>query len=115
MQKRNVLKNVGMMVILSFAVTIGLNCMLLFSNLVQYSEQYQEAAMMIWAPPVWQQVLYSGILMPMLEELVFRGIVFRVLRKWIAFPLAMLVSAVTFGVYHGNLVQFVYAGICGVL
>jgi membrane protease YdiL (CAAX protease family) len=27
----------------------------------------------------------------------------------------MIISAVVFGAYHGNLVQFVYAGICGVL
>lgn len=115
MQKRNVLGNIGMIAIVSATVAVGLNCLLLFINLAQYSERYQEAATILYAPSFAQQILYSGILIPILEELLFRGLVFRVLRKWTTFPWALLVSAVVFGIYHGNLVQFVYAGICGVL
>ena len=54
-------------------------------------------------------------MIPILEELLFRGILFRVLRKWLSFAWAMLISALAFGFYHGNLVQFIYAGICGLL
>lgn len=115
MQRRNVLKNVWLIVMLSVAVAIGLNCLLLSVDLAQHSERYQEATVVLYSPPFMQQVLYSGILIPIVEELLFRGLVFRVLRKWIAFPWAMVISAVLFGVYHGNLVQFVYAGICGLL
>lgn len=115
MQKRNVLKNLGMIVILSVAVAVGLNCLLLFIDMAQYSESYREAAAILYSPPFGQQILYSGILIPIVEELLFRGGIFRVLRKWLAFPWAMIISAVIFGAYHGNLVQFVYAGICGLL
>ena len=44
----------------------------------------------------------------------FRGIVFRILRKWIPFVWAMLITSLLFGAYHGNLVQFIYASLCGV-
>lgn len=115
MQKRNVLKNLGIIAFLSAAVSVGLNCLLLFIGLPQYSERYQEVSVMLYSPPFWQQLLTSGLLIPIVEEVIFRGIGFQLLRRWISFPWAMTISAVVFGAYHGNLVQFVYAGICGVL
>ena len=115
MQKRNVLNNLGIIIILSIAVAVGLNSLLLSVDLAQYSERYQEATVVLSSPPFAQQILYSGIWIPIVEELLFREILFRVLRKWIAFPWAMLISAVVFGAYHGNIVQFVYATICGML
>lgn len=115
MQRGNVLKNIVAMVVLSIAVAVGLNCLLLIVNLAQYSKRYQEAAMTLWAPPIWQQMLYSVMLIPIVEEVIFRRIAFCILRKWLDFSWAMLVSAVLFGAYHGNLVQFVYAGLCGML
>ncbi len=115
MQQGNILKNIVVIAILSIAVAVGLNCLLLVVDLAQYSERYQEAAMTLWAPPVWQQILYSVILIPVVEEVMFRRIVFRILRRWIRFSGAMVVSALLFGAYHGNLVQLVYAALCGVL
>lgn len=115
MQKRDVLKHVGIVTILSICVSVGLNILLLLINLPHYSERYQEGTVILYAPPFWQQIITSGLLIPIVEEVLFRGIGFRLLRRWIAFPWAMLISAVVFGIYHGNLVQFVYAGICGLL
>lgn len=115
MQKRDVLGHVGIVILLSVFVSVGLNLLLLLINLPQYSERYQEVTVMLYTPPFWQQLLSSGLLIPIVEELLFRGGVFRVLRRWMSFPWAMIISAVVFGAYHGNLVQFVYAGLCGVL
>ena len=115
MQQGNLLKHIVVIVTLSIAVAVGLNCLILVADLAQYSQRYQEAAMTLWAPPIWQQILYSVILIPVLEEVIFRGIVFRILRRWIQFSGALMVSALLFGAYHGNLVQFVYATFCGVL
>ena len=115
MQKRDVLRHVGIVAILSVSVSIGLNILLLLINLPQYSERYQEVTVMLYTPPFWQQLLTSGLLIPIIEEVLFRGVLFRVIRRWISFPWAMIISAVVFGVYHGNLVQFVYAGLCGML
>lgn len=115
MQKRNVLKNFGIVTVLSVAVAIGLNNLLMLIDLAQYSPRYQETAEILYTPSFGQQILYSGILIPILEEWLFRGLLFRVVRKWLPFPWAMLISALAFGVYHGNLVQLVYAGICGML
>ena len=115
MQKRDVLRHLGIVAVLSIFVSVFLNMLLLQINLPQYSDRYQEVSVLLYTPPFWQQLLTSGLLIPIVEEAIFRGVGFRLLRKWISFPLATIISAIVFGAYHGNLVQFVYAGSCGVL
>lgn len=115
MQRRDVLRHIGIVAFLSVCVSVLLNILLLQTNLPEYSERYQEASVLLYSPPFWQQLITSGLLIPIVEELIFRGIGFRLLRRWLPFTWAMLISAIVFGAYHGNVVQFVYAAICGVL
>lgn len=56
-----------------------------------------------------------GIFGPIAEELVFRGMVFRTLRKGFPFVVAALLSGACFGIYHMNWVQGVYASCLGVV
>lgn len=51
---------------------------------------------------------------PVVEELLFRGIVLRSMRKFTPAWAAILVSSVLFGVYHLNIVQAVYATLMGI-
>lgn len=115
MRQKVSFRHYWMIAVLGIAVAVGLNNILLMVDLAKYSKAYQEAAKILYAPPFAEQILITGIFVPIVEELVFRGLVFRVLRKWIPFVWAMVLSAVLFGIYHGNLVQFVYASLCGLL
>ncbi|CDD35459.1 cAAX amino terminal protease family protein [Roseburia sp. CAG:309] len=56
-----------------------------------------------------------GIFGPIAEELIFRGMVFRTLRKGFPFVVAALLSGACFGIYHMNWVQGVYASCLGVV
>lgn len=60
------------------------------------------------------QILALAILTPLAEELVFRGVILNELRLWMNKYLAVAVTALVFGVFHGNLVQGIYATIIGV-
>ena len=59
-------------------------------------------------------VLSTLILPPLVEELIFRGLIQKYLERagmrWI---LANVVQAVLFGVFHQNLVQGIYAALLG--
>lgn len=62
--------------------------------------------------------LAVGIMAPLAEEVVFRGAVLRTLLKmmedkwhWIA----ILISALIFGAFHGNMAQFVHGTLIGLL
>ena len=113
MQERDVLKGFGYILILSVVIAVVLNVILLSFDLAQFSPKYREAAEALYSVPALELILYSGIAMPILEEVVFRSILFRMLRKRISFWGATITSAILFGVYHGNLVQFIYATLCG--
>ena len=54
-------------------------------------------------------------LAPMLEELVFRGIVYGSLRKLLGVWQSVVISALIFAAVHFNIVQFVYAFIVGIV
>lgn len=59
-------------------------------------------------------VLY-GVLSPLAEEAVFRGLIYNRMKRCFGFPIALLGSALLFGCYHGNLVQAVYGTLLGLL
>ena len=65
--------------------------------------------------PAWAMLFIVAVWSPLAEELVFRAMVFRTLRKGFSFVPAAILSGVAFGVYHMNWVQGVYATALGVL
>lgn len=57
-------------------------------------------------------VLIAGIVAPIVEELVFRKVLLDRLRKY-GDLVTVLVSGLCFGLYHGNISQFLYASVLG--
>ena len=53
--------------------------------------------------------MIAVIAAPVVEEILFRGIVLRSMRKFTPVWAAILISSVLFGVYHLNIVQAAYA------
>lgn len=60
-------------------------------------------------------IIYSVILAPILEETLFRGLVFRYARYALPFWLANVWQALLFGVMHMNMLQGVYAFVMGLV
>ena len=62
---------------------------------------------------IWLTVLYVLLIGPVSEELIFRGAILD--RLYLAFPFwtANLLQALLFGIYHMNLVQWIYAFVLG--
>lgn len=77
-----------------------------------YSEVSEQA---FSGQPVGLMILVVGIIGPICEELMFRGIVFHRLKDWVKPQAAIIISALLFGIYHGNVVQFFYATCMGVM
>ena len=61
------------------------------------------------------EILYVALFVPILEEIVFRGLIYTRLRRAMPLLAAQILSAVIFGAAHGNLLQFFYAGLAGFL
>lgn len=60
-------------------------------------------------------LICSGILGPILEELIFRGIVYNNLKKITSGFKAVIISSLIFGLFHGNIIQFVYGFIFNII
>lgn len=104
-----------LLVILAVALCVSLNLLIGISGLEKYSKSYQEVANTLYSGGIVLELLAVGILGPICEELVFRGLMFRRLCGYMKPIIAVLVSALMFGIYHGNIVQGVYAFFLGMI
>ncbi len=59
-------------------------------------------------------VLTAVVLAPILEELIFRGIILDGLLETYSPNIAIFVTSLLFGIYHLNLIQFIYGFIIGI-
>ncbi len=94
--------------IMTAAMTLGLNNLIEISGLMSASEGYEDTMNTLYAASFPLQILCLGILIPICEELVFRGLMFRRLRQGNSFLAAALYSSVVFGFLHANMVQMLY-------
>ena len=65
-------------------------------------------------PGNFSMFLYAGILAPITEEILFRGLIQRSVLPF-GKKFAILVSSITFGLFHGNLIQTPYAFAVGLV
>lgn len=60
-------------------------------------------------------LVYTMFLAPICEEFFFRGIIMRLAGKGFGLMGANIVQALLFGVYHGNIIQGIYAFVAGMI
>ncbi len=100
---------------LAFTSAAGINILFTLTGLTASSESYANVANNQYGIPFWVGMVIFGIISPLAEEVLFRGIIYNRMKKYYPLPLAMIVSALFFGVYHGNMVQGLYGTIMGLL
>ena len=81
----------------------------------QLMESYNQASQGLNTSLLWADLLSVAIFAPLVEELIFRGLVLSRLRKAMPAWLAVLLQGLVFGFVHGQLVWIVYATLFGLL
>lgn len=94
---------------------IAFNNIIILSSISTVSQGYRETSKLVYQSPFLIQILGLGILVPAAEELVYRGLLYKRMRQNMPFKISMVFSAIIFGAIHGNLVQFIYAGVLGLV
>lgn len=107
-------KEIAMIVVLAACVCIAANNFILLSGITVQSETYLETAQLIYESPIIVQMIGLGILVPAMEEMVYRGLLYRRMREYLPTIVSVIGTAILFGIYHGNFVQLIYASIIGV-
>jgi membrane protease YdiL (CAAX protease family) len=114
-QKRARVLNAAWIVCIAALIGTGLNNLILMSPLAEASAGFAQASSSFYGSTLVLELISSALLTPVLEELVYRGIIFGRLKRMLGFVPAMLLSALIFAIMHFNLVQFVYALLFGMV
>lgn len=105
----------SLLLILGMSSCIALNYWIELSGLMRLFPGYGEVAGTLYSGNLAEEILAIVIAAPVVEELLFRGIVYGRMRDVMAKKWAMAASAIFFGIYHGNVVQGIYAFCIGLL
>ena len=94
---------------LGFCVCVAGNNLITFSGLMNVSDGYVAVTQALYKGQFWLELFGIGLVVPAVEELIFRGLMYKRFREFLSPVLSGVVTSLAFGVFHGNLVQGVYA------
>ncbi len=97
----------------SFVLALSLNLLIAASGLQERFPEYSQVAEQMYEEHGSIVLLAALIFAPITEELTFRGVCFLRIRALAGKGMTILLSGLLFGIYHMNLVQFVYAFLMG--
>lgn len=109
------IKKLLLIIATTICLSVGLNNMISMSALVQMSQEYQNASDAFYGSSLGLEILGSAMITPVLEELLFRGVVFGRLRRRMGMWTSVLLSSLIFAALHFNIVQFIYAFLLGIV
>lgn len=96
-------------------LSAGVTCLSAMVQAVMYDEQYQQTAESMYSASFPVQLLVMGVVIPVAEEFMFRGVMFRRYRENRKFWYAAVWSSLFFALMHTNNIQMAYAfflGLC---
>lgn len=105
----------GFLAAFAFCIATGINIFFWLAGLTGSSEAYNKVHEMQYGVQFAVGLVLYGIISPLAEEAVFRGVLYNRMKRCFNYKIAILVSSLLFGIYHGNLVQAVYGSILGVM
>ena len=110
------IKNIGIVVMLGITLNILVSYVIYVFDLDRLSPGHAELMELLLGNSTFIITLLAmGIFGPILEEVIFRGIIYKELKKIANYWVAMILQALIFGVIHGNLLQGTYAFILGII
>ena len=102
-------------VAITICISISLNNIISMSPLMAVSDEYEKASNAFYGGNIGLELVGAAIVTPILEELLYRGVVYGRLRRRMQMWPAIVMSALVFGAFHFNVVQFTYATLVGII
>ena len=104
------------------AIILGITANIFISNFINLLpipeailQEYAEATNLLGDEITIVQLLSVVIVAPILEEILYRGLIMKSLQRGMPVIIALLIQAVSFGLMHGQLVWICYATFLGIL
>ena len=112
-------KDVGMGTLLGFSANFILSLVLAIIMTIptfsQLFEEYADHISFLTSSTLIPSIIGIGILGPIVEEVLFRGMIAVELSELFPLPVVITVQGLLFGIYHGNPVQAIYAALLGLV
>ncbi len=103
----------GVVFVLSFTLSTQIATVL--TNAAAASDAYRETAASQYSCNIVVGLIVYCLISPVAEEILFRGIIYTSFRSYAPIFMAIIISGIIFGIYHGNIIQGIYAFIFGCL
>lgn len=101
--------------VISLGITSALGLNILVELMSIQSEKYSNVEAIQYSVPLWLGLILYGIISPVTEEIVFRGLLYNRMKRFFGIVPCMIVTSLLFGGFHANLPQFLYGTSMGVL
>ncbi|HIW79908.1 MAG TPA: HAD hydrolase-like protein [Candidatus Acetatifactor stercoripullorum] len=108
-------KNYVLLGAAAVGAVIGFNLLFDVTGFISKSDAYQAVAAQQYSGDLWIHLICYGIITPIAEELLFRGIIYGYMRRFMNVRTALVISSALFGLYHMNPIQGVYGFLIGCL
>ncbi|MCR4616844.1 MAG: HAD hydrolase-like protein [Lachnospiraceae bacterium] len=102
-------------VVFVIAFTLATQIAAVLTQAAASSDTYAAVASAQYSCSIPVGIVVYCIIAPLAEELLFRGVIYTAIRRYTPIFVAIIASGVIFGIYHGNIVQGIYAFIFGCL
>jgi len=99
------IKNTYVPILLGISISLIYNITLFnLNNAIYFTNQFEGNSL-----PILVQIICSGICGPILEELLFRGIVYNKLKEFNKTMTAIILCSIIFGIIHTNIINGIFA------
>ena len=101
------------LLVATIGLCLGITSLLSLIGMLGKSSDYQAVVNTQFAANIYLTAIGYGLISPVAEELLFRGVIYTRMRQYFHVRIAIVASAALFGLYHGNSVQVIYAFVMG--
>ena len=109
------LKGMNYPIVLGITASLGISRFIALLPIDGILGSYKEVQKVTADNSILIQLMVVGVLTPILEEMLFRGIIYNRLKIYYEVTIAAYIAAIIFGVAHFNLIQGLYAFIMGIV
>ena len=102
-------------IFISIGVCYALSLLSVITGFYRHIGTYEEIVEQLFDAPIALQFILLVIVAPVMEEIMYRGVIFNRLNSWMPTWVAVLISSALFGVMHLNFYQGVFAFLAGIL
>lgn len=107
------LLHIGICIISAMGLNMAINGLISMSQITNLFPEYEEVISGIINHDFYLTLLCVGILIPISEEILYRGILLNKLRNGFTISIAIIIQGILFGISHMNFIQGIYAFIIG--